>query len=298
MTSNNVTLSTSLATVNCSALLECAACATERVCAWLADTEAATGSCIVRTPAMHVVAPWHLVRNATACPVYATSAQLLFDPAMLVMLISICGALWLGARRSVSASHGGANGSNGNADENGNSNSAPNVTQHMHSHLRDMRLTPKRIAMPSSSFRSAAPRCCCSSIFSPQSFTIVCSSSPRLPVSPRSTSCLPYCRSLALRFAPARAAAPFHFARRRVSVASVVAAALSALFVALWLASNYWLFINLVALAVGVAALERAPIPAVRYTFLLGMLLLVYDCFWVFATILRPATTTTRCQRR
>jgi hypothetical protein len=147
MTSNNVTLSTSLATVNCSALLECAACATERVCAWLADTEAATGSCIVRTPAMHVVAPWHLVRNATACPVYATSAQLLFDPAMLVMLISICGALWLGARRSVSASHGGANGSNGNADENGNSNSAPNVTQHMHSHLRDMRLTPKRIAM-------------------------------------------------------------------------------------------------------------------------------------------------------
>lgn len=279
--------STSMMFANCSQLLDCATCTTAPKCAWLADVESvnSVSMCVRASASAHVASPFQLFRNASACPTPISSAQLLFDPAMFVMLLSIVGALVLGARRSVlSATASTAATTAGSS----NTSSSTNVTAQMHAQLRDMRLTPKRIAL-----FLLVPLCGSAVLLLFYFFTTIVYYCLLVVTTVAGLSSLfqlllPYCASVALRVAPQRAAVPLVIARRRVSVASMAASFLAVLLVALWLSSNYWLFINLVALGIGVSALERAPVPAVRYTFLLGMLLLVYDCFWVFATILRP----------
>jgi hypothetical protein len=271
---------------NCSQLLDCSTCAITTNCAWLADVESinSVSLCVRASASAHVASPYQLFRNASACPTTISSAQLLFDPAMFVMLFSIVGALVLGARRSVASATASAAATAASSS----ASSSTNVTMQMQAQLRDMRLTPKRIAL-----FLLVPLCGSAVLLLFYFFTTIVYYCLLVVTTVAGLSSLyqlllPYCASLALRLAPQRAAVPLVVARRRVSVASVAASLLALLLVALWLSSNFWLFINLVALGVGVSALERAPIPAVRYTFLLGMLLLVYDCFWVFATILRP----------
>jgi hypothetical protein len=73
--------------------------------------------------------------------------------------------------------------------------------------------------------------------------------------------------------------------RLELSLEWIVSLSTSFVICALWASTNYWLLINFLAFALAMMALEHAIVPGIRYTFLIGFILLgiifyVIICFW------------------
>jgi signal peptide peptidase-like protein 2A len=246
---------------NCSLLANCSTCIVEPACDWM------SAACVVaenRTQSTN-----RTCVGVDADPI--STAALLFDPAMLVLLLSIAGALLVGARRSVRAA--AAVGASAEA------------TREMQVRLRDMRFTWKRAATVLVIPAVGSAVLLLFFFFTEIVYYVLLCITTFAGLMGVHNLLAPWLTALRDRVPLLRREVSL-LRRWTCDVGALVAVLLTVLLVSMWLSSNFWALINMVALAIGISALERAPLPSARFTIILGALLLVYDCFWVFSTFL------------